>query len=91
MTRSEALTTIRGRIAALVKAHPDDSHGEGWRNSGLESALRVLDFALDAPCRFRPTTYGQWCELHSSPVSDDSPMVGDRCGGHRYSADQVLA
>lgn len=91
LLRRNALLTVRGRIAAMVKPRPDSSHGEDYTNHGLTSALRVLDYALDARCEFRPTAYGSWCELHHSPVDTDRPLVDGRCGGYQYVRDQVLA
>lgn len=84
------LMLLRERIASSVKRYPDDSHGEVYVNHGLRSALKRIDYALDAPCDFRSTTYGEWCELHHCPVSDAYPKQDERCGGYDYVRDQVL-
>jgi hypothetical protein len=85
-TRRDRLAVVRERVAAMIDPLPDSSHGEDYINSGIKSALRVIDIALDAPCNFHPTAYGQWCDIHHSPADADAV----RCNGYAYTADQVL-
>lgn len=49
---------------------------------------------IGAPCRFRPTAYGSWCELHSTPIDNDDPdraIMNGRCPNYeRFFAQYVL-
>jgi hypothetical protein len=66
---------LRDQIRALYDFHPDDSHGEGYRNSGVASALRVIEEAagreFTGRCQ-RSDDYRKtaevWCLTHGGPM-----------------------
>lgn len=46
--------TYRRHLQAMYRPRPDDSHGEGYFNSGISAALRALNaaalFNMRTPC-----------------------------------------
>jgi hypothetical protein len=66
---------LRDQIRALYDFHPDDSHGEGYRNRGVASALRVIEEAAGREFTDRcqrsddyRKTAEVWCLTHGGPM-----------------------
>ncbi len=66
---------LRGAVRGLYNWSPDDSHGEGYRNSGVEAALHVIeewmgrDFeGMCEPSADPDTRREVWCLTHGGPM-----------------------
>lgn len=64
---------LRARLRAAYKDHPDDSHGDGHRNGGIQAALSIVaelagDIDFTTPCEPEgdPRQIGErnWCKAH---------------------------
>jgi hypothetical protein len=71
------VAVLRARIRESIKAYPDDSHGEGYLNSGKVGVLRLVadiagDLDLLASCEpegdFREIGPSNWCKTHIAPM-----------------------
>lgn len=73
---SGRIETLRQMLRGSYTFTPDDSHGQGWRNAGVEAALHHFEEWVggrdwEAPCepsgdpdRKRET----WCLTHGGPM-----------------------
>lgn len=69
------LDELRERIRAYYTFTPDDSHGEGHRNSGVVIALKVIERAagrsFEGMCQPDADIYSArdvWCLTHGGPM-----------------------
>lgn len=68
--RVVGVRAYRRQLQAMFRQRPDDSHGDGYFNSGITAALRALNVAasvdMTTPCE-RVTAQnmgGGWCGAH---------------------------
>jgi hypothetical protein len=71
----EHMDAVRVRVRHLYNWRPDSSHGEDYRNSGVESALRVIeemagrDFEGMCEPSADPNRQREvWCLTHGGPM-----------------------